>query len=352
MINNWRQSGNSYFLEEVSQQSDHLPQAIYKVAATPTGTLYLERLQDKFEFPYKIYGMESEFVKRVIKSYNLTNSNLGVLLNGIKGTGKTVTCELICNELNLPVIIVSADFSGLTDFINEIQQDVVLLFDEFEKVFPDDYRSGSKLLTVMDGALKNNYRKVFLLTTNDLHIERNLVQRPGRIRYLKTFKNLNLEAIIEIVDDKLQLPEFKADVIKFISELELITVDIVSSVIEEVNIHEEPPTAFEDIFNIQKLNNEFNIYKIEYKDNGEHEEVSVGKRVHSSHLVFTKNDIGDCFHFNRENAGEIVDVKGDNVVVVENYEDENDDTNENVVLTTYRIEILAGQNSIFYGYSH
>ncbi len=63
--------------------------------------------------------------------------NMGVLLNGVKGTGKSVTAKLICNELKnfLPIIIVDKAYEGLPQFISKIQQEVIIFIDEFEKVF-------------------------------------------------------------------------------------------------------------------------------------------------------------------------------------------------------------------------
>ena len=66
------------------------------------------------------------------------------------------------------------------------------------------------MLSIMDGATNSEHRRVFLLTTNSLYINDNLLQRPGRIRYLKTFKDLTPEIIEEIVDDFLiykEIPE-------------------------------------------------------------------------------------------------------------------------------------------------
>lgn len=277
--NVWRPIGNSFFLEEqeMNAQIDELPKGIYTVQQSIKG-LYLERIKDNFEFPYKIYGLETEFVDWVLKTYHSTNKNLGVLMNGLKGTGKTVTAEIIANKLDIPILIVNNPYPGLADFINGIHQNVVLLFDEFEKTFnlnTSDYESLEEgetssgkdvnILTLMDGVLSGtgDSRKVFLLTTNSTRINENMIGRPGRIRYLKKFDNLSAEVVLEIINDKLEKIEFKDEIIDFVSKLEIITIDLVKAIIEEVNLHNASPNKFKDFFNVEYSDELVNIYLIE-----------------------------------------------------------------------------------------
>jgi hypothetical protein len=103
----------------------------------------------------------------------------------------------------------------------------------------------------MDGIFKTAYKHVFLLTTNDLFINRNMLQRPGRIRYVKTYEDLTSEVVEEIIDDMLVNTSHKEDCIQSISNLAIITVDLVKSIIQEVNIHDEAPSKFIDFFNVK-----------------------------------------------------------------------------------------------------
>lgn len=56
----------------------------------------------------------------------------------------------------------------------------------------------------MDGVFNSPYRRVFLLTTNNLYVNENLIGRPSRIRYKKTFGNLQPEVVQEYLDDNLK----------------------------------------------------------------------------------------------------------------------------------------------------
>lgn len=69
------------------EQYDKLPIGIYDIGLNMSGW-YLERLYDKFEFNYKIYNFHQNYLDCIINYYNSTDGNLGVLFNGLKGSGK------------------------------------------------------------------------------------------------------------------------------------------------------------------------------------------------------------------------------------------------------------------------
>jgi len=272
-MKNWTTRNNLYYLRDITGVIPKLNKGIYRLEIDPTTDEFvLAYVQDKFEFNYKIYNKDNKFVERVKKTYSNTTNNLGILLNGIKGTGKTVTAEMICNTLELPVIIVNRYYNNMDSFFNDIQEDVIIFFDEFEKLFDKTKlgdNAGADILSIMDGVLNGISRKVFLLTTNDKNINVNLVDRPSRIRYLKEYGNLDVDTIIEIIDDKLVEKQFRDETIKFISQLGLITIDIVKTVVEEINIHKESPFEFLDFMNVKLLQRKVSITRIEEDRNGQ-----------------------------------------------------------------------------------
>lgn len=252
----WNDDNNRLYPSYPSKEFDTLENAIYNVGQDDFGRFFLTKNSDGFVFDYKIYGLETDLVNRIVKTYSATkHGNLGVLLNGLKGTGKTVSSKIIASNLNQPIILVDAHIKGIHVFLNNISQNITIFIDEYEKVFGES----ASMLTIMDGALNSDFRRVFLLTTNNLYVDKNLIQRPGRIRYLKKFEDLKPSVVEEIVNDVLEYTEFKNECIQFISNLETITVDIVKAIINEVNIHQEGPSAFESIFNVKKLKGKYNI---------------------------------------------------------------------------------------------
>ena len=252
----WTRKGRrAFFLDEPADQLKTLPLGIYRTEVTPRGEIYLEWEADKFTFDYKLYGLEDNLINRVDKTWANTKGNLGVLLNGLKGTGKSVSAKVMCNKLQLPVVVVDSKIDGVHTFLNTIPQNIIVFLDEYEKIFGES----SEMLTIMDGALNSAYRRFFVLTCNKLYVDRNLIERPSRIRYLKTFGHLTPKIVEEIVDDMLVHKEFRDDVVHYISTLEVISVDVVKAVVTEVNIHKEPPAAFEEVFNAERLSGNYTV---------------------------------------------------------------------------------------------
>lgn len=319
----WLILSNTYWQSTKGNYTKTLSKALYNICFDERKGFYLEKTDDKFDFQHKIYGVEQGLINRVVKTYNNTNRNLGILLNGVKGTGKTVTSKLIANEIETPVLIVNHLFGGMVEFINSIKQDVIIFIDEYEKTFKERH----DLLTIMDGVLTTEHRKFFILTTNETYINDNLLQRPGRIRYFKTFGNLKPAVVEEIVDDFLVHTEFKKQIIKFISSLELITIDIVKSIIEEVNIHKESPEVFKDIFNCKKITGKYNVYQITPNTDGTKTEVKIHDSVKLNRGDLSQGDdhIGDAFYMDGEYFGTIKSVMSPKSCVIEVDEDTDDD---------------------------
>lgn len=238
-----------------------LDDGIFQIHQVPmTGEIYLEKIAEKFSFGFKLYGLDEKLITHVIDMYNKqeTKKNIGVLLNGAKGTGKTVTAKVLCNKLGLPVIIVDAPINGLSQFLAGINHDCVFLFDEFEKNFrfkddDDEDCAGESLLSIMDGVYNNEHCHVFILTTNELRVNDNLISRPSRIRYLKSFGDvIDKKILLEYIDDNLKYPQYRDSLVEFIDSLTIGTIDIVKSIVDEINIHNCSVDEFKEFFNVQE----------------------------------------------------------------------------------------------------
>lgn len=301
----WSQSGNQFSMTDVTTHIEKVPNGVYTLNQSMFG-FYLSRIEDEFEFSHKLYGLEESLIGRVKRTWDNTDKNLGVLLNGLKGTGKTVTAKVIANQANVPVIIINfnPEGGGIPEFLNQITQDVVIFIDEYEKIFGEE----SDLLTIMDGVFNTEHRKLFLLTTNKTYLNDNLLQRPSRIRYFKTFNDLTPDVIAEIVDDNLDYPEFREELIKIISNLEIITIDIVKAVIEETNIHRESPNEFISVFNVKKISGRHTVYQQVTNENDQVIETLYKQSVKISPRQFSMESIGTGFSIDHNYIGEITDV--------------------------------------------
>ena len=225
--------------------------------------LGLVKLADSFQFNFKIYDLGIEdIMQKIEKTWNSDvfvngDKNLGVIFNGLKGTGKTIGAKILSNRMGIPVILVNAPYNGLLDFIQSLCSECVVLIDEAEKTF---HENGEILLKMIDGVY-NEKRKLYLLTTNNLYLDSNLLGRPGRIRYIKQFGNLNPNAIKEYLNDNLNDKSKAEDVIKAVDTLEISTIDILKAIVDEVNIHGE--IGEHSMLNVPKARYKIDIIKFD-----------------------------------------------------------------------------------------
>lgn len=250
----WLQDGNIFSQGSATTVShpEGLPKGIYEVKLSMTG-FYLSKIAESFTFDYKLYGLNQKFIDYVLKTYENTTGNLGVLLDGIKGTGKTVTAKEFCNRLQLPVILVQSmgndTNSKLIKYLSTaIDFDCIFFFDEYEK----EFKNSSDVLSFMDGTYNSIYRKVFLLTTNELNVDPNLLGRPSRIRYKKSFSNLSEEVTREILNDILEDKTAIEKVMELTHSMNIITIDLIKAIATEINIHgAESLPDIKETFNIE-----------------------------------------------------------------------------------------------------
>lgn len=206
--------------------------------------------REPFQLPEKIYGGESNFSQRVLDTYKARGRGMGVLLSGPKGTGKTVEAKQICIKSERPVLLLGSAYAGdnFSSFIESIKTPSVIFIDEFEKVYQEEEHRNF-FLTLMDGVSAS--RHLFVLTSNQTRIGEYFESRPGRIRYHKRYGHLDDTIIESIIRDKLKDQTKVEEVIKQISRLQGVSVDSVTSIIEECNIHDEVPSDFMDVFNVK-----------------------------------------------------------------------------------------------------
>lgn len=315
----WAQNNDTFWLRSLGIIHQALPAQVYRLDVDQYSNIFLTGLLPKFSFDYKVYGLEKDLISRVVKTSKEVGGNLGILLNGQRGTGKTVTAKILGNSLNLPVIVIDKMIDEGHNFLNSIPQDIVIFIDEYEKIFEETHQ----LLSIMDGALNSEHKRIFILTTNDLYVNDNLIQRPGRIRYLKTFGDLSKDAISEIVDDILINQKYKDSILKFISKLEMITVDIVKTVCQEVNVHNEFPESFENVFNVKKVSGKFDVYLIDEKSGRRLSELPVMSGVRSN--LRDELELGNGFYLSDKYIGVLEEKITDSMLKIKmnfDYDDE------------------------------
>lgn len=221
----------------------------------------------------KIYGNSQNVANHIVEAYgkNKADKNLGVLLSGDKGLGKTLTARLVMEQLNgkKPIVVISEFLPGLPDFLMNIK-DCVIFMDEFEKFMGGNANGGDNeedqtkqetLLSVLDGngGCAGN---LFLLTVNNVwQLDENLKSRPGRIRYHYKFTSENADVVRAYCADNLVRKELTEDIVKTLGDKRFVSMDILSSFVEELNnFPDMTPSEAITYFNIEAEEEEtFNV---------------------------------------------------------------------------------------------
>lgn len=232
--------GNFYSVTEESYEiHENLPLGVYQLTKRLDGEYDLIKIKD-LSLPNKLYG-DLSIVDKWIKSLNTFDKNLGILLSGLKGSGKTIYAKKFCIDSKRPVILINEPISG--EGFNRILSakelnGSVIFIDEYEKIYNDRDKE-NLLLSILDGQVDNHL--AFVLTVNESSlVSSNIINRPGRIKYLKSFGSLDFDTIDQVIQDRLDNQKHKDDLVSSLKKLDFITYDILNTIIDEINIFDEP----------------------------------------------------------------------------------------------------------------
>ena len=266
---------------------DKLPAFTYKIAFSKLQGFSLVRVDSFVNREEKIYGNHEQKVKKMIRSYDLTNRSLGVILSGDKGMGKSLFVNLLGEAMikkDIPVIICQDNYAGVSDFIESIKQDALFIFDEYEKNFPiaGDGETQQKMLSLFDGLSQT--KRMYAITVNKLRdLSDFILNRTGRFHYHLRFDYPTLEELRIYMEDKVK-PEYHSE-IKYVSEFSArvkLNYDTLRSIAFELNLGNGFKESISDMNIIQEGGNRYEFY---VKFAGSKEEVLV-----SSHMNSFDND--------------------------------------------------------------
>jgi hypothetical protein len=219
-----------------------LPPGTYTVKQHPiTGQFFLEIIKN-YSIEGKVYGSTNTSAQRVLNTFRDRPNSTGALFSGLKGSGKTMESKLLSHlareNYGIPTIVVNDAFSGdnFNKFIQAIDQEAIILLDEFEKVY--DQKSQQEMLTLLDGLYPS--KKLFVLTCNDKYrINDLMTNRPGRIFYHKKFAGLDRQFIQEYCEDVLINKENIPGVLKVSMAFKEFNFDMLKALVEEMNRYNE-----------------------------------------------------------------------------------------------------------------
>lgn len=204
---------------------------------------WLELITQEYDLPKDIW-LEDTFVDNILTTRKNISDNLGIILAGNPGTGKTLLSKFISNKIDAPKIIIKGESYYLQELIKKLRQPVIFLFDEFEKTWNTTKNSLNDLCSILDGISTITTGHTYIFTSNKPinELPNTLFKRPSRIRYKKEFIDLSDNFIRFVIDKFLIEKDFKLNVIKKFSECSNKSIDVLKTIIEEINIHKNVET--------------------------------------------------------------------------------------------------------------
>ena len=219
-----------------------LPPGAYKVEFSKMTGFSLS-IHNDLLVKEKMYGTSYKKADKVMNTFNHLDRNMGVILSGPKGVGKTMFARRLAElgkEQGLPLILVDAPYPGIEDFIESIEQECIVLFDEFEKTFRKerDEEGGpqERLLSLFDGI--DGGKKLYVITCNRVSgLNEYFLNRPGRFHYHFILSTPTGDEVREYMEDNLDADARKyIDNIVTLSSMSAFTYDVLRAIAFELNL--------------------------------------------------------------------------------------------------------------------
>jgi len=255
--------GDYYWMDGDGVSVDEsIKKNIWKMVPTKMGPK-LTPLDD-FKLSHgKIYGNSQFRANHIVEAFrkNDAEHNLGVLLSGGRGLGKTLTTRLVIEQLkdDYPIIVISEYMHGMADFLSHLKNTVILM-DEFEKFMvgningddnKEEQTKQETLLSVLDGNTGSTGNLYLLTVNNTYKLDENLISRPGRIRYHYVYNSEDAAVVRAYCKDNLNNQSKIEEVVNVLGSTKYVSMDIISSFVDELNKFPElSPSDVREYFNL------------------------------------------------------------------------------------------------------
>ena len=313
---------------------DNLPAKVYEVNFSQFAGMWLSERKELSVGNFHIYGKTPYRIEKIFKTFNNRDKNLGILLSGEKGMGKSVFMRSISVESikrGLPVIVVDSPLPGIADFISKIDQECVVLFDEFEKKFlcdgsrdGDEQGAQTQFLSLFDGT--DNGKKLFAVAINNTDkLSEFFINRPGRFYYHFKFSHMTDDEVREFAKDNLKTEYHDSiEKLSMLSRLHDVTYDILTAIVNELNNGYSLKESISDL-NIE-IGNERRSY----------DAVAVVDGVRFSNTLFIDfNDDDESFYLKADAKGKTINISCNLTKATYNKDDDSFNINVNAIKWAY-----------------
>lgn len=235
---------------------ENLEPGTYQVKFNPMVGYHVTKAPN-FTLPSKVYGDNPELVALIKDRFlnerkgKVTTANL----SGAKGSGKTLCAKQISTECReehgISTFLISNEFAGssFNEFLTKLQEAVgkpiIVLIDEFEKIYQDQDNINS-LLSLLDGTAQLHMAVLMTMNTtlNENRFEF-FKNRPGRAYFNIFFESCPDRVIKEYCADHLKYPQKTEEIIKFSYRFNTFTLDLLSTLVSEINLTQNKKTLEE-----------------------------------------------------------------------------------------------------------
>ena len=161
----------------------------------------IEYTYTNFNLPNKVYGSYNRDADHMLGYFLNNKKSVGVLITGNTGSGKSLTCKLLCNKAiakGFPVIMVNG-MNITKDIIQYLStlDNCVIFLDEFGKLTTRDNQA------ILLQMLTDTNKRIFWLFANKskYEIHQEFFNRTERIRYYLEYGKITKEVITEYCKD-------------------------------------------------------------------------------------------------------------------------------------------------------
>lgn len=233
---------------DMGNRVDHIPPMVYVVGYNElTGTIILNKDRKRFDAPDVIYGKKHKIHHDAIfGEFKTSDKPVGAILHGLKGAGKSMLSEALCNSalaLDFPVFMVESEIPAhVISGLAKIANGAVFYFDEYAKVYRNHDVCQSMLTVFSDTSIR---RTLFLVCDNNLSdFNQFIVNRPGRFLYSIEFKGIGADIVNELCDIYSIIDEIRTELLTYVSCND-VSMDVVKTLIRFAKLSDTKEAFFE-----------------------------------------------------------------------------------------------------------